>query len=79
MYWTAYHRLVLLVGPVGAGKETVLRVAAERCDGRLINVNLELSRRLLDLTRSNGRSALPGSWTKFWAQTSRQHSCTASR
>lgn len=25
-------------------------MAAERCDGRLINVNLELSRRLLDLT-----------------------------
>ena len=47
---TAYHRLVLLVGPAGAGKETVLQRAAEHGAGRLINVNLELARRLLELT-----------------------------
>ena len=47
---TGYHRLVLLVGPAGTGKGAVLRLAAERSDGHLINVNLELSRQLLDLT-----------------------------
>ena len=47
---TAYHRLVLVVGPAGAGKGAVLRLAAEQTHGRLINVNLELSRQLLDLT-----------------------------
>ena len=44
-----YYRLVLLVAPVGTGKTAVLRQAAEHLGGRLINLNLELSRRLLDL------------------------------
>ena len=47
---TSYHPLVLLVGPVGSGKTTALRLAAERVAGRLLNLNLELSRQLLDLT-----------------------------
>ena len=46
----SYHRLVLLVGPVGSGKSAALRLAAERVSGRLLNLNLELSRQLLDLT-----------------------------
>jgi len=44
-----YHRLVLLVGPVGSGKTTALQQASTKLAAPLINVNLELSRRLLDL------------------------------
>ena len=45
-----YHRLVLVVGAAGSGKTGALREAAERTGAPLVNVNLELSRRLLDLT-----------------------------
>lgn len=44
-----YHRLVLVVAPQGAGKTMALRDAAARTGCRYINVNLELSGRLLDL------------------------------
>ena len=44
-----YHRLVLVVGPPSAGKTQALREIA-KCTGEpLVNVNLELSRYLLDL------------------------------
>ena len=43
-----YHRLVLLVAPSGAGKTAVLQEVHERIAAPLINVNLELSRRMLD-------------------------------
>lgn len=46
----SYHRLVLLVAPVGFGKTVTLRHAAEQLGGHVVNVNLELSRRLLDLS-----------------------------
>ena len=45
-----YHRLVLVVGAAGAGKTGALREVAARTGAPLVNVNLELSRRLLDLT-----------------------------
>ncbi len=45
-----YHRLVLLVAPAGMGKTNCLRAVAEQQGFRYINVNLELSRCLLDLT-----------------------------
>ena len=45
-----YHRLVLLVAPAGAGKTAALQKVHERTAAPLVNVNLELSRRLLDLT-----------------------------
>jgi ATPase family protein associated with various cellular activities (AAA) len=44
-----YHRLVLVVAPSGAGKTAALREVAAQTNGHYINVNLELSRRLLDL------------------------------
>lgn len=53
---TSYHRLVLLVGPTDSGKGTALQQAADRVGGRLLNLNLEMSRRLLDLT--TGQRAL---------------------
>ena len=46
-----FHRLVLVVGPAGTGKTTVLRQLRDHSGAPLVNVNLELSRRMLDLTR----------------------------
>lgn len=45
-----YHRLMLVVAPAGAGKTTALQNIQERVGAPLINVNLCLSRRMLDLT-----------------------------
>ena len=45
-----YHRLVLVVGAVGAGKTAALKDIAACTGAPLINVSLDLSRRLLDLT-----------------------------
>lgn len=45
-----YHRLVLVVGPPDSGKTQALQAVARRTGGRLLNVNLELSRCMLDLT-----------------------------
>jgi len=45
-----YHRLVLLVAPAGSGKTAALQDVHERTAAPLINVNLELSLALLDLT-----------------------------
>ena len=44
-----HHRLVLVVGAAGSGKTGALREAAARAGAPLVNVNLEISRRLLDL------------------------------
>ena len=44
-----YHRLVLVVGAEGAGKTTALRDLTDTTGAPLINVGVELSRRLLDL------------------------------
>lgn len=46
----SYHRLVLLVAPVGSAKTATLRHASEHLGGHVVNVNLELSRHLLDLS-----------------------------
>ena len=45
-----YHRLVLVVAPSGAGKTDALREVHRHLGAPLLNVNLELSRRMLDLT-----------------------------
>ncbi len=54
-----YHRLVMLVAPAGAGKTTALRDVHERTGAPLVNVNLELSRRMLDLTGRQRALQLP--------------------
>ncbi|RJO60653.1 MAG: BREX-3 system P-loop-containing protein BrxF [Dehalococcoidia bacterium] len=45
-----YHRLVILAAPAGAGKTAALRDVQERTGAPLVNINLALSRRMLDLT-----------------------------
>ncbi len=45
-----YHRLVLLVGETGSGKTVALRAAARELGTDLININLVLSAKLLELT-----------------------------
>lgn len=47
-----YHRLVLLVGSPVSGKTTALQSVAMQRSCPLLNVNLELSRKLLELTRA---------------------------
>lgn len=54
-----YHRLVLVVGAGGSGQASALRDIAECMDAPLINVGLELSRRLLDLTERQRRIRVP--------------------
>jgi len=54
-----YHRLMLVVAPAGAGKTTALKEVQERAGAPLINVNLELSRRMLDLTERQRALWLP--------------------
>ncbi len=54
-----YHRLVMLVAPAGAGKTAALQDVHERTMAPLVNVNLELSRRMLDLTERQRALQLP--------------------
>jgi hypothetical protein len=54
-----YHRLILVVAPAGAGKTAVLRSIRARTRAPLLNLNLELSRRLLDLTERQRALQLP--------------------
>lgn len=54
-----YHRLMLVVAPAGAGKTTALQDVRDRTDAPLVNVNLELSRRMLDLTARQRALQLP--------------------
>jgi hypothetical protein len=54
-----YHRLVVLVAPAGAGKTAALQEVHERTSAPLVNVNLELSLRMLDLTERQRALQLP--------------------
>lgn len=54
-----YHRLMLVVAPAGAGKTTALQDVQERVGAPLVNVNLDLSRRMLDLTKRQRALQLP--------------------
>jgi hypothetical protein len=55
-----YHRLVLLVGASGSGKTGVLREVAADLGTEVININLELSAELLELTAKQRALRLPG-------------------
>ncbi|MBL3538843.1 BREX-3 system P-loop-containing protein BrxF [Aminivibrio sp.] len=54
-----YYSLVVLVGPAGSGKTAALQDVHERTAAPLVNVNLELSRRMLDLTERRRALRLP--------------------
>jgi len=54
-----YHRLVMLVSPAGTGKTAAIQDVHERTAAPLINVNRELSRRMLDLTERQRALQLP--------------------
>ena len=54
-----YHRLILVAAPSGAGKTEALRKVAESTGAPLVNLNLELSRRMLDLTGRERALRLP--------------------
>lgn len=54
-----YHRLVLVVADSGSGKTRLLRRISEELGFPLVNVNRELSRRLLDLTERQRTLRLP--------------------
>ena len=54
-----YHRLILVVASAGAGKTNALQDVRKRTGAPLINVNLELSRRMLDSTERQRSLRLP--------------------
>jgi hypothetical protein len=54
-----YYRLLLVVAPSGSGKTPALRLVAERSGAPLLNLNRELSERLLDLTERQRALQLP--------------------
>ncbi len=54
-----YHRLIMVVAQAGAGKTAALRNVHQRGGAPMINVNLELSRRMLDLTERQRALQLP--------------------
>lgn len=54
-----YNRLLLVVGPTGAGKTMALLDVRDRIGAPLFNVNLELSRRMLELTERQRALQLP--------------------
>lgn len=54
-----YHRLVLVVGPTSSGKTSALRRLAADLAVPVINVNLDASKHLLELTDRQRRLELP--------------------
>lgn len=54
-----YYRLIMVVAPVGTGKTAALHEVHERMNAPLININLELSRRMLNLTERQRALQLP--------------------
>lgn len=47
-----YYRLVIVAGAPGSGKTAALQTTAKKAGCELVNVNLELSKKMLELTRT---------------------------
>lgn len=45
-----YYRLLLIVGPSNSGKTQLMRELSDAISAPIVNINLELSRRLLELS-----------------------------
>ena len=54
-----YNRLLLVVGPTGSGKTSALRAFSQQRGYPVVNLGVELSRRLLDLTERQRTIELP--------------------
>ncbi|MEW6662084.1 MAG: BREX-3 system P-loop-containing protein BrxF [Bacillota bacterium] len=54
-----YHRLIILAALSGGGKTAALQKIHKRTGAPMINVNLELSRRMLELTERQRALQLP--------------------
>src|ERR1035438_3876630 len=54
-----YNRLLLVVGPTGSGKTSALRAFSDQDKCPMVNVGVELSRRLLELTERQRIIELP--------------------
>lgn len=54
-----YHRLILVAAHSGSGKTAALQIVQSQINAPLVNVNLELSRRMLELTQRQRSLQLP--------------------
>jgi hypothetical protein len=55
-----YHRLIVVVAQAKSGKTAALQDIHARTNAPLVNINLELSRRMLELTERQRTLQLPG-------------------
>ncbi|MDY0289844.1 MAG: BREX-3 system P-loop-containing protein BrxF [Sphaerochaeta sp.] len=53
-----YHQLILVVGPSGSGKTDALKQIAAQENTSVVNINLEISSRLLELTKKQRKTKL---------------------
>ena len=67
-----YYRLMLVVAPRGAGKTVALQEVAARTGALVINVNLVLSQRMLDLTERQRSLRVPRLLEEITGQADRE-------
>src|SRR5437867_1605112 len=67
-----YYRLMLVVAPKGTGKTMALQEVAARTGALVINVNLALSHRMLDLTERQRSLRIPRLLEEITAQADRE-------
>ena len=67
-----YYRLLLLVGPAGSGKSATLTAVSKRTGAVIVNVGLELSRSLLDLTIRERELQVRSLLTRLVAEAARE-------
>jgi hypothetical protein len=64
-----YYRLLLVIAPAGSGKTSALRDIQKRTSAPLVNINLELSRSMLELTERQRALKLPRLLQEFIKKT----------